>query len=55
MMDGNIVPSACSKSLKMCTEHTNLQYKTIFTSFGQDTAEFYDINLILLTMIAILI
>ena len=40
------------KALKMCTENINLRYKTIFISFDQNTAEFYD-NHILLTMISI--
>ena len=36
----------------MCTESINLQYKTIFPSFGQNTAEFYDKH-VLLTVLCI--
>ena len=38
----------------MCTENINLQYKTIFTSFGQNTAKCHD-NQIPLTTICIII
>ena len=40
------------KASAMWTENINLRHKTIFTSFDQNTAEFYD-NHFLLTMICI--
>ena len=36
----------------MCTENMNLQYKTIFKCFGQNTDEFYDKHIVL-TMLSI--
>ena len=49
--DGKIGQPA-HKALKNCMENINIQCETIFTSFGQKTAEFY-YDHILLTMMCI--
>ena len=50
--DGQWDRAASPKALQICKENIHSQYKTIFTSFGQSTAEVYD-NHILFTMICI--